>query len=93
MLQRAWCWEKLELREGRGSRARNSSPAGEGVIRSWCGWEETGGAQRVVVGWVVRGWCRHPEEHVGTLAKVLVVTVKDIFFDHSILSMESLGFC
>ena len=47
----------------------------------------------MVVGWVVRGWCRHPEEHVGPLARVLVVTVKDIFFDHSILSMGSLGFC
>ena len=63
------------------------------MIRSWCGWEETGGAQRVVVGWVVRGWCRHPGEHVGAWARLSVGTTEGVFFDHSILSMESRGFC
>lgn len=60
------------------------------VIRSQCGWEETGGT------WLIM-WagCSEagPEEDLRALFRMLVVTMKVIFFNHSILSMESLDYC
>ena len=62
----------------------------EDVIRSQYGWEETGGA------WLIM-WAgcseADPEEDSRAFSRVLVVTVKVIFFNHSILKVESLDYC
>lgn len=66
------------------------SPQREDVIRSQYGWEETGGA------WLIM-WAgcseADPEEDSRALSRVFVVTVKVIFFNHSILKVESLDYC